>query len=692
MRKISSRSNVIKKAQALTPTSAADIVYAIAGGDKSGAMTGALSDLIRKNPAEFSKAFSTLNAAEKSIVVDRMSALGFRPAGTTMPISYRPGTSTLTRAVPPVSGPTTLPSGTSPVIPPTNTPTTMPPGTPTVSPPIRPTTMPPGTPTVTTGPRLVGNNPPIMGQNALIRAPQTALAPAAGTGMIGGGAAGGEAAAVGAAGVGAGTVAIAAAAAALLAYPKIAQLLYGGIDEDMLTTGNPSDALRTKLIETVKSYWEPIIACDVAENDYGGDLSDIADYENARIIKNYADILHASTTSPRMRDYALKEITFDNIARQLAEAEDTSGGSWAARFIVGGREDRSLDKVKSSPCVAKGAADFTGWVAQYIAAIKERDPVAVAQTGGGGGGQAPSGGGTGGGGSIPTGTRGEALDYVGASKIMIEKGFLDSVQTDWTPEFDAGFRGFIDAATRGADNIPDSNLSSGQTWGEVAGELGFTPDARGAIVAVKRLAKFIGKGATPSAIPDASPAGPKPKGEAPVVSGKENILAQMVGILYNERLVEGGGFLSYEKKQTQSLVDAIGGGGPSGFQNAAKVLMKRNPQLASVVPDELNMPVTKKTIKGTDLLPAFKMVQQTIHDIYEAANPGIINPGKEKATENVKKYLGTMAGGSWKEGSYFGNRFVKLAEERRERIRREIEANLTPAEKAAMRRLRMRGA
>jgi hypothetical protein len=44
MRKISSRSDITKKAQALTPIAAADILYAIAGGDKSGSMNGALSN------------------------------------------------------------------------------------------------------------------------------------------------------------------------------------------------------------------------------------------------------------------------------------------------------------------------------------------------------------------------------------------------------------------------------------------------------------------------------------------------------------------------------------------------------------------------------------------------------------------------------------------------------------------------
>jgi len=649
MRKVDNRSGISKRAL-LTPTSAADIVYAIVGGDRTGSMTGAFSNLVRNNPAEFNRIYNTLSSAERTALGSHMSEtgllreIGFRPATTTMPISYRPGTTAL-------RGAGTALTGTA------------------------------ETATVAA---------PVATEAATVAAAPVATEVAA---------AGAGTAATGAGVTAAGAISIGAAAAALLAYPKIGQLIYGGIDEDQLKTGDPSDILRTGLIRTVQNYWQPIIECDVADWDYGGDLSDIADFENARIIKNYADILHASTTSIRMRDYALKQITLDNISRELANAQDQSGGSWAARFIVGGRDDRSYDMIRKSPCVAKGVADFTGWVAQYISTLKSHDPILAAKSGGGedkpnvpqGGGN--GGGNGGGGGGVPRTTRNESLDYVGASEIMIEKGFLDTVQTSWTPKFDSAFRGFVDAATKAAENINDTKLVSGQTWGEASDEIGFTPDARGGIIAVKRLAKFIGTEKVPSTTGEDKPATPEaPKGEAPAVSGKVNVLAEMIGILYNERLVEGGGFLSYEKKQTQSLVDAIGGAGPSGFPNAAKVLLKRNPQLESVVPDKLATPITKKTIKGTELATAFKMVQQTIHDIYESANPGMINPGKNKATENVKKYLGTMAGGSWKEASFSQNRFVKLAEERRERIRREIEANLTPAERAAMRRLRVRGA
>jgi len=496
------------------------------------------------------------------------------------------------------------------------------------------------------------------GSTALAAGTSTALSgAAAGTGAASGaaGAAGagsvvggvtGAGAASGAAAGGAGTTALgvgtgtAAAVVVgiplILATPFLMEKWFGSRDALAGET-----ELEKQFVSKAEELFEPIWDHDVTvtfnpwastswSDEKSGDLGEISGPEKNNIIMI---ILGAALSGN------VKEVSSEAILEQLR------GTGRASLEDMKNDEDLMADINAASSyftALAKDMADAIR-IAQRNAP-KDSGQVAgpVAQTGGGG--------------SIPTGTRGEALDYVGASKIMIENGFLDSVQTDWTPEFDAGFRGFIDAATRGADNIPDSNLSSGQTWGEAADDLGFSPDARGAIVAVKRLAKFIGKAPTPSAIPDSSPAEPKPKGEAPVVSGKENILAQMVGILYNERLVEGGGFLSYEKKQTQSLVDALGGAGPSGFPNTAKKLMERNPQLASVIPDELNMPVTKKTIKGTQLLPAFKMVQETIHDIYEAANPGMINPGKNKATENVKKYFGITAG-------FYENRFVKSAQE-----------------------------
>lgn len=711
-------------------------MYLIAGGDRSGSVTGAFSEFVRNpsNRAQFQSIYSGLNAAERAAVGQHMTEtglfreMGFRPASGGMPISYRSGGPALTRAAPTVtrapgiSGSTALaPSGPSSLVGGAGaaeaagssalaggasragaaSTTSLVGGVGAAEA--------AGTTALVGGAGAAGTTGLVGGSGAAGAAGTTALvggAEAAGTTALvaGSGGAGGAGAASSAAGtaatvaggIGAGAISIGLAAASLLAYPKIAQLIYGGIDEDQLKTSDPSDVLRTGLIKTVQSYWEPIIACDVADWDYGGDLSDIADTENTRIIKNYADILYASTTSMRMRDYAIKQITLDNIANELAKAADVSGGTWAARFIVGARDDRSLDMIKKSPCVAKGVSDFTGWVAQYIAALKSHDPILAAKTGGGdgggsGGGNGGGGGGNGGGGGTRRPPTRPGLDYPGASKVMMEKGYISSIETSWTPTFDSSFRKFIDAATKNAETINDTNLSSGQNWDEVADDIGFPPDAAGGIMAVKRLAKFIGG--------DTGNAGNKPTTEvspakptAPTVSGKVNVLGQMIGILYNERLVEGGGFLSYEKKQTQSLVDAVGGASEAGFRNAAKVLLSRNPQLESVVPEELALPITKKSIKGTALANAFKMVQQTIHSLYEAANPGMINPGQAKATGNVKKFLESPAGGNWKQASFSNDRFVKMAEARKERIRREIETSLTPAEKAQSRRLKMRGA
>ena len=52
---------------------------------------------------------------------------------------------------------------------------------------------------------------------------------------------------------------------------------------------------------------------------------------------------------------------------------------------------------------------------------------------------------------------------------------------------------------------------------------------------------------------------------------------------------------------------------------------------------------------------AAKETQKTIHQIFEAANdfndkglPNLINPGRKGSTENIKTYLASSAGGSWK--------------------------------------------
>ena len=135
------------------------------------------------------------------------------------------------------------------------------------------------------------------------------------------------------------------------------------------------------------------------------------------------------------------------------------------------------------------------------------------------------------------------------------------------------------------------------------------------------------------------------------------MLADIISRLYNNRLIEGGGgIFSNELKQTQTLVDAVGGGTPTGYRNAAKVILTRNPSLSGILPESpIGDVLTKKNIRRHPAYMAAKETQKTIHQIFEAANdfndkglPNLINPGRKGSTENIKSYLASSAGGSWK--------------------------------------------
>lgn len=274
---------------------------------------------------------------------------------------------------------------------------------------------------------------------------------------------------------------------------------------------------------------------------------------------------------------------------------------------------------------------------------EETPPQSTATTSGGGSGSAQ-------------GTGGPSLDlaekYREASKLMIDKGYLVSIQTSWTKDFDAGFRPFIDAGTKNNKALRPTNLVGGQSWPQVAPTIGFNPDEKGALNAVVLLSKFvapIGGGGTEETKPEIPQVGPGDTRGA----GKEDVLADIISRLYNNRLVEGGGgIFSNDLKQTQTFVDAIGGGTPAGYRNAAKVILSRNPSLAGMLPETIISDVlSKQNIRRHPAYMAAKKTQETIHQIFEAANPGIINPGRAKATENISSYLASPAGGNWKSAS-----------------------------------------
>jgi len=86
--------------------------------------------------------------------------------------------------------------------------------------------------------------------------------------------------------------------------------------------------------------------------------------------------------------------------------------------------------------------------------------------------------------------------YADASKIMIDKGYLSSPQSSWTPEFDKAFREFVDAATKASPEEDDTTMIDGQGWAEVAAKVGFSGNPKGALQAVSALNNFAPKKST----------------------------------------------------------------------------------------------------------------------------------------------------------------------------------------------------
>jgi uncharacterized protein (DUF2267 family) len=397
-------------------------------------------------------------------------------------------------------------------------------------------------------------------------------------------------------------------------------------------------------------------------------LSEVAD-EPAKV----KEILETAPDSP-----AAKAITAaaDDVAKE--------GPTFLQRMKAAGK--------KVNPKLVAGiAAGLTGIGLIYWLWGGEEESEDKDGSGGGlfGGESGSEGGSSGGGGGGATGGS-SAADFEYASGILKEKGYLSTTQDSWTPEFNSAFNAFIDAGSANNRNVKKTNLSGGEKWSAVAPGLGFSPDEEGGLQAIKAFARFVpaksgGSGGGSGGVDTGG-------GSGQTITGKQAVLAEIISLLYHDRLAEGGGFLSREKKQTQSVVDAVGGASPSGYENAAKILLGRNPSLNSFLPEKLEGPITKKNVKSLAVFPAIQQTQKTIHELFESANPGAINPGQEKATQNVLKYVQSPAGGNWKGASNNSDRLVKLAERRKERIMAEVAAELTPAERAALRIFKMRGA
>lgn len=275
------------------------------------------------------------------------------------------------------------------------------------------------------------------------------------------------------------------------------------------------------------------------------------------------------------------------------------------------------------------------------------------------------------------------------SSILKEKGFLDSIETSWTPTYDKAFREFIDAATLQMGELK-TNMVGGDDWISVAPKLGQTPDVSGACSAIKGLNKSVASKATNVKSDAVTPQKPI------AVSDGSDILAEILSAMYNEKLIGTPGLdFIREVKRIQSVVNAVGGASPVGFKNAAKVLLKRNPSINPRLPKSLSGAVDKSFAFANKAL--FQTIQTTINGLYSAGVEhnkalGIFNPNITQSSEAIKTYVSTPAGGNWK---FAGNNpeWVKLAtQQRKDRIRAGAAQEMTVLEKINARKIKAKEA
>jgi hypothetical protein len=463
-----------------------------------------------------------------------------------------------------------------------------------------------------------------------------------------------------------------------------AKAISSRVTETVIKETDDATAIAKKLeVKTVPATPEEVAhIAEVAKTSDGA--ADLLKLENEETMRRALATDDLAPIADDMADAIRRDP--DAVANSLREAAETS--TPAAKGV----NLRRAAKIAGAIALGLGGIALINYLWGGDDEAKEEAKAEIESSGGGSGG--------GGEGSPEAGR----LDYEGASKIMMDKGYLGSIQNDWTPEFGAAFREFIDAGTANNSAVTPTNLVGGQKWVDVAPGLGFSPDRGGALNAIVAIGKSApSKRGGPNS-PPITGGGRVPEdtgGGRGAKSAKREVLADIISRLYNNRLVEGGGgIFSNELKQTQSLVDAIGGAGPGGYLNAADVLLARNPQLESMLPStKITDVLTRKNIESHPAYQAALNTQKTIHDVFKAANRGKrilgINRGQNATTKNVAEYLASPAGGNWKQPTTASNsvdRFVKLAEDRKARIKTEVLSSLTPAERAIVRKNKMRGA
>jgi hypothetical protein len=278
------------------------------------------------------------------------------------------------------------------------------------------------------------------------------------------------------------------------------------------------------------------------------------------------------------------------------------------------------------------------------------------------------------------------------SNTLVELGYLKTPQTSWTPELDTAFRAFMDKGTSLTKDMYHTNLASGkESWSEVASLVGFQPNIGGAAKAVKTLSDSLGPSVASSGATSSDTA---------AAAGGTDTLPKIVSAMYTGNLTKllGPDFtrgidLVNEERRMRILVGALGGASKEGYENASKVILQQDPGLSADLPKIINGAITKDYVKQN--MDLFKRIQTALNTITYGAFGLLAPTNMNNAISKMRSWLQTKEGGGrtiQSVTSSQNSQWVKLANERKMKLRLQIAAEMTPAERAAARRIKMREA
>lgn len=280
----------------------------------------------------------------------------------------------------------------------------------------------------------------------------------------------------------------------------------------------------------------------------------------------------------------------------------------------------------------------------------------------------------------PQAANGSCLES--AAKKLMDAGYLPAtfqynVAHPWTPEFDKGFRDYIEAASAGKAPLA---TNPALTWAEVAKIVGQTPDLSGACNAINstELTAPIKTPETPAATngTPTTPASP----EAPV-EVERDILADILSYMQNTKAAETVGLnLIAEPRRASILIEASG-----NVDNAAKVLRAKSEGLSEALKGmTLDGTITPEWVRRNK--PALQQIVGAINALVSQAvkhvgKLSLLPADRAKAVEKMKSFISQAAQGI---------QWTKLASQRKDRIRSRVAEEMTAQDRITARRIRAR--